>query len=90
MPFSYQALCFGDFPFGIIPQFQPKDVIIRLMRDLNDFLTHRVKSFQYALEGIFYSAKDGINFKIHIAAATLAAILGIIYKIDRTEWIAII
>lgn len=57
---------------------------------MGDFLKHRVKSFGYAIEGIFYSFKTGRNFKIQVAIGAVAVILGIIYSISISEWLIII
>ena len=53
------------------------------------FLKHQVVSFGYAVEGIVYSYQKGIHFKMHVAAFVLIIILGLIYKISTTEWLAI-
>ena len=54
------------------------------------FLKHQIKSFRYASEGVFYSFKKGTHFKIHVIAAILVTILGIIYSISTSQWLAII
>lgn len=43
------------------------------------------KSFGYALEGLHYSFKYNQNIKIHILAAFLAIILGLILGLTRYE-----
>jgi len=53
-------------------------------------ILHEQKSFGYAIEGIFYSFKKGTHFKIHVVAAVIIGILGLIYHISRFEWLAVI
>ncbi|OGD85704.1 hypothetical protein A2164_01515 [Candidatus Curtissbacteria bacterium RBG_13_35_7] len=60
------------------------------MEHRDPFLVHQVVSFRYAIEGIVYSYKKGMHFKMHVAAATVAIILGLIYKISATEWLILI
>ena len=43
------------------------------------------KSFGYALEGLHYSFKFNQNIKIHILAAFLAVIIGLILGLTRYE-----
>lgn len=54
------------------------------------FLVHQVKSFGYAIEGIFFSFKKGTHFKIHVVATLVVTILGFVYSISAFEWLAII
>lgn len=60
------------------------------MQQRDSFLTHQVKSFRFAIEGIVYSYKKGTHFKMHIIAATLVLILGLLYSISVTEWLILI
>src|SRR3990167_10690987 len=53
-------------------------------------ILHEQKSFGYALEGIVYSFKKGTHFKIHVVAAIVVVILGLIYAISTLEWLAVI
>ena len=46
-----------------------------------------IKSFKYAIEGIFEGIKDEQNIKIHILIALIVIIFGIIFKISVIEWI---
>ena len=54
------------------------------------FLVHQVTSFRYAIEGIVFSYKKGIHFKIHVAIFVLVVILGFVYSISLTEWLVVI
>jgi len=54
------------------------------------FFVHQKKSFGYAIEGIIFSFKKGIHFKIHVVAAIIVAILGFIYSISSVEWLILI
>jgi diacylglycerol kinase (ATP) len=47
-------------------------------------------SFGYAWSGILYSFRTQRNFRIHIAAAILATILGVILRISLTEWAIVV
>lgn len=47
------------------------------------------KSFVCAFEGIFHSFKVGRNFKIQLCFGVVAAILGIVFAIDATQWAVI-
>ena len=46
-----------------------------------------LKSFKYAIEGIFTGLKEEQNMKIHITIMILVIIFGIMLKINTTEWI---
>jgi len=65
-------------------------VKIIYMEHRDSFIVHQVKSFSYAIEGIIYSFKKGTHFKIHVVAAIVVAVLGMIYKLSLYEWLAII
>ena len=54
------------------------------------FLKHQITSFGYAIEGIVFSYKKGLHFKIHVIATIIVIILGFIYSISSTEWLIII
>lgn len=56
----------------------------------DSFLTHQVKSFNYAFEGIFYSFKKGTHFKFHTLAAIIVIVLGIKFSITVFEWLILI
>lgn len=46
-------------------------------------------SFGFAFSGIAYAFKTQRNIKIHLAIGILAVILGIVFGVDVTDWIAI-
>lgn len=64
--------------------------MINNMEHRDGFFKHQVKSFGYAIEGITYSYKKGTHFKIHVVAAIVVTILGLIMSISSYEWLAII
>src|SRR3990172_1992728 len=53
-------------------------------------IKHQIVSFTYAIEGIVYSFKSGLHFKMYIGALILVVILGFIYRISYTEWLVLI
>lgn len=53
-------------------------------------IRERIKSFRYAFDGIASMVKNEHNSRIHIIAAIVVIILGIISKISPGEWIALI
>lgn len=44
------------------------------------------KSFGYAFQGIFTGVSKERNLKIHMAAAVLVVIAGVVFGISRVEW----
>ncbi|OGD93218.1 hypothetical protein A2697_00370 [Candidatus Curtissbacteria bacterium RIFCSPHIGHO2_01_FULL_41_44] len=60
------------------------------MEHRDGFFKHQLVSFSYAIEGIIYSYRKGTHFKIHIIAAVIVTILGLIYSISAFEWLVII
>lgn len=46
-----------------------------------------IKSFKYAIEGIYTGIKEEKNMKIHIFIMILVIIFGIVMKISKIEWI---
>ncbi len=50
----------------------------------------RLKSFQYAGNGIEYMFRREHNFRIHVVIALLVVIAGIWLSISTTEWLIII
>lgn len=54
------------------------------------FLKKRIDSFKYAFTGIGTFFKSQTHPKIHLLAAVLVAILGYIYKIDKSEWMILV
>jgi diacylglycerol kinase (ATP) len=49
-------------------------------------LTARLRSFSYALTGLVYVVTIEANMRVHLVAAILAIMLGIILKINVEEW----
>ena len=46
-----------------------------------------INSFKYAIEGFFASLKTERNMKIHTCIMILVIIVGILFKINKYEWI---
>lgn len=46
-----------------------------------------IKSFKYAIEGIYSGIKEEQNMKIHFIFMILVIIFGIMLKISKIEWI---
>ena len=46
-----------------------------------------IKSFKYAIEGIYSGIKEERNMKIHFIFMILVIIFGIMLKISKIEWI---
>ena len=57
------------------------------MQHRDGFITHQVKSFGYAFEGIFYSFQKGTHFKFQAVATVVAIILGLLYSVSAFEWL---
>ncbi|RYZ94074.1 MAG: diacylglycerol kinase family protein [Sphingobacteriaceae bacterium] len=49
-----------------------------------------LRSFGYAFKGLSYAFATQLNFKIHVAAAILAILLGFLLRITTVEWLWII
>ena len=49
-------------------------------------LKSRIKSFRFAFAGIWAMLKNEHNARIHLAAAIMAIIMGVILKINPIEW----
>jgi len=49
-----------------------------------------LQTFKHAITGITHVFKKEQNFRIHSIAAILVIIAGIIFSIDKTEWLIII
>ncbi len=47
----------------------------------------RLKSFGYALKGIWKLLCSEVNFQIELAAAIIAVALGFYFEISKTEWL---
>lgn len=46
-----------------------------------------INSFKYAFNGIISATKTERNLKIHLSIATLVIIFGIIFKLNKIEWL---
>ena len=49
-------------------------------------LKSRLESFRFALNGLLLLLKNEHNSRIHLLAAIIAIIMGIIMKLDHYEW----
>jgi diacylglycerol kinase len=47
---------------------------------------NRLKSFQYAFSGIWYTVKTQRNAQIHLTIAVVIFVLGLALKLNSTEW----
>lgn len=56
---------------------------------MSEYIKNRLKSFQYAFEGIFTLIKGTANARIHVFAALVAIAMGFWLKISTSEWVAI-
>jgi diacylglycerol kinase (ATP) len=50
----------------------------------------RINSIRYAIEGIASMISNEHNSRIHIIAAVLVIILGIVFRISPGEWMALV
>lgn len=48
------------------------------------------KGFYFAINGIKYSFKTQLNFRIHVFLALIAVILGFIFQVSLQEWLWLI
>lgn len=53
-------------------------------------ISQRLKSFTYAFNGLKILLKEEHNTRIHLLAAILVVIAGVVLKISPVEWIAIV
>lgn len=53
-------------------------------------LCKRLKSFNYAFNGLRILFKEEHNARIHLLAALLVIFLGFFYKISNLEWVSIL
>ena len=61
-----------------------------IMKEPDKFLLrNRLKSFRFAFNGIKKLIKNEHNARIHIAALICVIGLGVFFKIELTEWIAL-
>lgn len=54
------------------------------------FLHRRIKSFGFAIQGVVTFLKTQPNGWIHLLGALFAIMLGLVYKINATEWCMIV
>ena len=57
---------------------------------MNSYLNKRKKAFGYAWEGIRTLFKGEAHAKIHLIAAILVIIAGFIFRLDKSEWCAVL
>ena len=60
------------------------------MPEKQKYFQKRRLSFKYAFSGIWQAAKQEANFKIHIGAAFLVILLGLICNLTNIEWLIIV
>ncbi len=56
----------------------------------DSWLKKRLNSFKYAFKGFSLLIKEEPNFRIHLAAATLALLLGALLGLSHTEWLIVV
>jgi undecaprenol kinase len=49
-----------------------------------------LKSFKYAIQGIYHNTKAERNFRIQIVCLMLVIVFGFVFSITRFEWIVIL
>lgn len=52
--------------------------------------SNRISSFKHAIHGIYLVFKSQVNFKIQLACAIIAIVLGFALSISIMEWVVII
>ena len=57
---------------------------------MSDFLKKRIQSFNYAFQGIATLFRETPNAFIHLFLAVSAILLGFLFSISATEWLAVI
>lgn len=60
------------------------------MKKKRNLIVKIINSFKYAIEGICSSFKTERNMKIHALVMILVIVLGVIFKINKQEWITCI
>lgn len=53
-------------------------------------MKNRLKSFGYALNGLREVVKSEMNMRIHLLAAFVVIIMGLVYSINWVEWMFVI
>ena len=66
--------------------FRKKQVVMKF----NLWLRKRVKSFDFAIQGIVTLFTTQVNALIHLVATILVVAFGIIFQLSRTEWILVV
>jgi diacylglycerol kinase (ATP) len=61
-----------------------------IIKHLTSFFRGRMVSIKYALRGLLLTLKREPNFRLHLLAAMLVSLLGMILHISRYDWIAVI
>jgi diacylglycerol kinase len=52
-------------------------------------LRSRIESFRYALNGLWSVVREEHNARIHLVAAAIAIVAGLLFRISRAEWMLI-
>lgn len=53
-------------------------------------IINRLKSFKYAVNGLWILVRDEPNSRIHVIAAAVAIFFGFYFQLNNHEWMAII
>lgn len=61
-----------------------------MMKPGKNKATSFLKSFKYAFEGIQEAFRQGRNIRVQSCAAVVAVVMGLIFKIDASEWVIIV
>ena len=59
------------------------------MKPESSYISRRLRSFQYALNGWLILIKDEPNARIHLLAAVIVVIAGFYYKLSQVDWLFI-
>jgi len=51
------------------------------------YLNKRLQSFKYAINGLSHLFKDEPNARIHLGAAILVVLAGLLLDLDEVEWL---
>lgn len=49
-----------------------------------------LRSFKYALRGVYHATANEANFRIQLAVVTASVIAGLVYKINLMEWLSLV
>lgn len=49
-----------------------------------------IRSFGYALAGVAQTFREGRNFKVQLAFAVVAVVIGAVLRIEPHEWLAVV